>query len=170
MQVGTAWLGFQVCIGFAQSLNDFIFPQLSLQLVSRTSSSGLATVCTSQKGASSLPRKPLPINIRTQLPVVFSQIILLGVCLASGAGGPARPSDDLSLQPLPEYTVSSDSVTMCCITASEDGRIFMGGRDGNLHELLYSTGSGWQKRCQKVTHAGGLANVLARWVVPSVFR
>lgn len=46
----------------------------------------------------------------------------------------------------------------------------MGGRDGQLHELLYSTGSGWQKRCQKVTHTGGLANTLARWVVPSVFR
>lgn len=99
----------------------------------------------------------------------WPQIILLGVCLGPSSGAP-RPSDDLTLQPLPEYTVSSDSVTMCCITASEDGRIFMGGRDGQLHELLYSTGSGWQKRCQKVTHAGGLANVLARWVVPSVFR
>ncbi|PRQ53483.1 putative nucleoporin, Nup155 [Rosa chinensis] len=45
------------------------------------------------------------------------------------------------------YTVSSDGVSMTCVTCSDNGRIFMAGRDGHIYELKYTK---WQRRCWKV--------------------
>ncbi|XP_015382837.1 nuclear pore complex protein NUP155 isoform X3 [Citrus sinensis] len=59
---------------------------------------------------------------------------------------------------------------MTCITCSDKGRILLAGRDGNIYELLYTTGSGWYKRCRKVCHTAGVGNVISRWIVPNVFR
>lgn len=86
--------------------------------------------------------------------------MLLGVCCSGSIVG--DPFGELTLQPLPEYTIATDGTTMTCITSTELGRIFLGGRDGHLYELLYSTGSGWQSRCRKVCHTGGLTNMLSR--------
>ncbi|KAH9746165.1 nuclear pore complex protein NUP155 [Citrus sinensis] len=97
------------------------------------------------------------------------ELILVGVC-CSGAGDGTDPYAEISLQPLPEYTVPSDGVTMTCITCSDKGRILLAGRDGNIYELLYTTGSGWYKRCRKVCHTAGVGNVISRWIVPNVFR
>ncbi|KDO60757.1 hypothetical protein CISIN_1g0005461mg, partial [Citrus sinensis] len=97
------------------------------------------------------------------------ELILVGVC-CSGAGDGTDPYAEISLQPLPEYTVPSDGVTMTCITCTDKGRILLAGRDGNIYELLYTTGSGWYKRCRKVCHTAGVGNVISRWIVPNVFR
>ena len=47
------------------------------------------------------------------------------------------------------------------------GRIFCGGRDGNLYELTYSNASGWRggRRCQKIAVSGMLSRL-----VPSVLK
>ncbi|KAI4313702.1 hypothetical protein L6164_026659 [Bauhinia variegata] len=95
------------------------------------------------------------------------ELILVGVC-CTGVDG-SDPFAEVSLQTLPDYTVPSDGVTMTCITCTDKGRIFLAGRDGHIYELLYSTGSGWQKRCRKVCHTAGLGSVISRWVIPNVF-
>ncbi|XP_030496960.2 nuclear pore complex protein NUP155 [Cannabis sativa] len=97
------------------------------------------------------------------------ELILVGVC-CSGGGDCTDPYAEVSLQPLPEYTVPSDGVTMTCITCTKAGRIFLAGRDGHIYELHYSTGSSWQKRCRKVCLTAGLGSVISRWVVPNVFK
>lgn len=91
----------------------------------------------------------------------FYQLILVGVCCSGGADG-TDPYAEVSLQPLPEYTVPSDGITMTCITCTDKGRIFLAGRDGHIYELHYTTGSGWQKRCRKVCLTAGLGSVISR--------
>ncbi|KAA8532506.1 hypothetical protein F0562_032678 [Nyssa sinensis] len=97
------------------------------------------------------------------------ELILVGVC-CSGGGDGMDPYAEVSLQPLPEYTIPSDGVTMTCITCTERGRIFLAGRDGHIYEMLYTTGSGWHKRCRKVCLTAGLGSVVSRWVVPNIFK
>ncbi|KAF5750111.1 nuclear pore complex protein [Tripterygium wilfordii] len=97
------------------------------------------------------------------------ELILVGVCCSGGVDG-TDPYGEVSLQPLPEYTIPSDGVTMTCITCTDKGRIFLAGRDGHIYELHYTTGSGWQKRCRKVCLTAGLSSVISRWVVPNVFK
>ncbi|GER37200.1 nuclear pore complex protein Nup155 [Striga asiatica] len=97
------------------------------------------------------------------------ELILVGVC-CSARGDETDPYAEVSLQPLPEYTIPSDGVTMTCITCTDKGLIFLAGRDGHVYELQYTTGSGWQKRCRKVCLTAGLGSVISRWVVPNVFK
>ncbi|XP_050130718.1 nuclear pore complex protein NUP155-like isoform X1 [Malus sylvestris] len=97
------------------------------------------------------------------------ELNLVGVCCSGGADG-TDPYAEVSLQPLPEYTVPSDGITMTCITCTDKGRIFLAGRDGHIYELHYTTGSGWQKRCRKVCLTAGIGSVISRWVVPNVFK
>lgn len=91
-------------------------------------------------------------------------MILVGVCCSGGEVG-TDPFAEVSLQPLPEYTIPSDGVTMTCITCTDKGRIFLAGRDGHIYELHYTTGSGWQKRCRKVCLTTGLGSVISRYAL-----
>lgn len=97
------------------------------------------------------------------------ELVLLGVCCTSSVDY-TDPFDEISMQPLPEYTIPTDGVTMTCVACTDKGHIFLAGRDGHIYELQYSTGSGWQKRCRKVCHTGGLGNLLSRWVLPNVLK
>ncbi|KAJ1405484.1 hypothetical protein SESBI_25838 [Sesbania bispinosa] len=85
-------------------------------------------------------------------PTLFYQLILVGVCCSGGADG-SDPFAEVSLQPLPDYTIPSDGVTMTCVACTDKGRIFLAGRDGHIYELLYST----------------VLAVICRWVIPNVF-
>ncbi|XP_022942342.1 nuclear pore complex protein NUP155 [Cucurbita moschata] len=98
-----------------------------------------------------------------------AELILVGVCSSGGVDG-TDPYAEILLQPLPEYTITSDGVTMTCITCTDKGRIFLAGRDANIYELHYTSGSGWQKRCRKICLTSGLGSVISRWVVPNVFK
>jgi hypothetical protein len=73
------------------------------------------------------------------------------------------------------YTIPSDDVPMIKIVSAQNGRIFMGGKDGNLYELVYENhgdswkakiGIGEQHKCYKIN--------LSSWhlenLVPSVFK
>ncbi|KAK4350075.1 hypothetical protein RND71_029388 [Anisodus tanguticus] len=97
------------------------------------------------------------------------ELILVGVCCSASSDG-TDPYAEVSLQPLPDYTIPSDGVTMTCISSTDRGHIFLAGRDGHIYELQYSTGSGWQKRCRKICLTAGLGSVISRWVVPNVFK
>ncbi|KAF5777212.1 hypothetical protein HanXRQr2_Chr12g0533011 [Helianthus annuus] len=96
------------------------------------------------------------------------ELLLVGVC-CSGSGDGSDPYSEVSLQPLPEYTIPSDGVTMTCIACTNTGRIFLAGRDGHIYEMRYTTGSGWYKKSRKVCLTAGLGSVVSRWVVPNVF-
>ncbi|KAG6548318.1 hypothetical protein Mapa_010184 [Marchantia paleacea] len=98
-----------------------------------------------------------------------TELVLLGVCCSASNDGGDQFAE-VSLQLLPEYTISTDGITMTCITTTEQGRIFLGGRDGHLYELLYTTGTRWQSRCRKVCHTAGLGSLLSRWVVPNALK
>jgi nuclear pore complex protein Nup155 len=51
------------------------------------------------------------------------------------------------------YSAPTDSTNMLKITGTSDGRIFMCGQDGNLHELTYEPDDGWLRRkCRKLNH------------------
>lgn len=81
------------------------------------------------------------------------EIVLLGASLQNG--------DELTLVPDPLYTVSSDGTPMVCIVGSASGRIFMGGRDGCLYEVVYSAANSWFGRsCRKVNHSSSLLSFL----------
>ena len=79
-----------------------------------------------------------------------TEVCLVGVCVR-GEGEAAA----LELVDLPTYRILSDNVSMDVIAGGPDGRIWMGGRDGYLHELVY-----WGGGCRKVCHCGSFARLL----------
>lgn len=96
-----------------------------------------------------------------------SEIVILGVALLNQGQGQATAGSgdgcgELSLLPEPLFTVSTDGVAMTCVGGSASGRIFLGGRDGCLYEVLYSgAGSGWfGRRCRKVNHSSSMLSLL----------
>lgn len=94
----------------------------------------------------SIPPRPL---------VVFHsllQIVMLGVCTSPGKGGGSDPFEELTLQPMPLYTLPSDNTIMTCFAASASGRLFMGANDGHVYEIQYAANDTWrQRRCSKVS-------------------
>ncbi|KAG1334865.1 nuclear pore complex protein NUP155 [Cocos nucifera] len=97
------------------------------------------------------------------------ELILIGVCCTASGDG-TDPYAELSLQPLPEYTIPSDGVTMTCIACTDKGQIFLAGRDGHIYEIQYTSGSGWRKRCRKVCLTTGLGSIISRWVLPNALK
>ncbi|EPS59160.1 hypothetical protein M569_15648, partial [Genlisea aurea] len=98
-----------------------------------------------------------------------TEIAPVGVC-CSGRVGEADPYSEVLLQPLQDYAIPSDGVTMTCITSTDNGQIILAGRDGHIYSLQYTIGSGWQSRCRKVCLTAGLGSLISRWVVPNVFK
>ncbi|PRP83643.1 nucleoporin [Planoprotostelium fungivorum] len=62
---------------------------------------------------------------------------------------------------LSEYSVASDDVQMTKIVGTKEGRIFMGGLDGHLYEILYGVKEHFfQKKCRKICHtSNGLLSI-----------
>lgn len=94
--------------------------------------------------------------------VLLPQIVLLGVCISpSPAGGDLY--EQLSLQPMPLYSLPSDNVVMTCFASSAGGRLFMGGSDGNLYEIQYEATDTWRRRrCSKVREGGAVVGGICR--------
>lgn len=91
--------------------------------------------------------------------------MLLGVATSAGPAGSGDPLQELTLQPLEDYSAPSDNVIMTCVAGTAGGRIFMGGADGRLYELKYGGGRGG--KCRKVPAHGSSGpderTVLLRW-------
>ena len=93
-----------------------------------------------------------------------TEVAMLGL---SHEGGDC---EDLVVQPLPQYVVSSDNVPMISVAATKLGRIFLGGSDGNLYEILYSAKDTWRsKRCYKICHTKGIRSYMPSFLPPSLF-
>lgn len=86
------------------------------------------------------------------------QLSILGVCCGPGSGG--DPLAELSIVQLSGYSISADGVTMCTVASTPAGRIFLGGADGHLYEIVYSSSDGWvTKRMSKAWPALSLLNI-----------
>ncbi|RMZ55652.1 hypothetical protein APUTEX25_000235 [Auxenochlorella protothecoides] len=95
-----------------------------------------------------------------------TEILLVGACCGRSPGGTGDEWDQLTLAPLPLFSVPSDGVTTVTVTCTAGGRIFLGGADGNLYELQYQSSSGvagrWRggRPLTKVCHTAGVRSYL----------
>ena len=95
--------------------------------------------------------KPVPgifrENIRYLLVVATAvEVILLGVCFTNNS-----TTDELNIIPEPLFTVSTEGIQFQNIVGTESGRIFLAGKDGCLHEVVYSLDQGWfGRRCRRI--------------------
>jgi hypothetical protein len=105
------------------------------------------------------------------LRLAAAQVVMLGVLTRGRPGGAQH--EELSLQPLPQYTLPTDGVIMCCVASTASGRIFLGGADGHVYEVQYSGRDGWlHKRVAKVRwgpegRGGGAGVCLCRELPPA---
>lgn len=98
------------------------------------------------------------------------EIVLLGVCTSPAKGGSSDAYEQLSLQPMPLYSLPSDNVVMTCFAASDSGRIFLGGSDGHVYEVQYAATDSWrQRRCSKVRVTGGIQQMLPSFLPSFLF-
>jgi nuclear pore complex protein Nup155 len=80
------------------------------------------------------------------------EILLLGVTFNGDEEEPN--SCDLLLVPDPIFRVPTDNVIMNVIRGTLDGRIFLGGKDGSLYEIVYQAEDGWfGRKCKTVNHS-----------------
>ena len=95
--------------------------------------------------------KPVPgifrDNIRYLLVVATAvEVILLGVCFTNNS-----TTDELNIIPEPLFTVSTEGIQFQNIVGTDSGRIFLAGKDGCLHEVVYSLDQGWfGRRCRRI--------------------
>ncbi|GLG97236.1 Nuclear pore complex protein Nup155 [Gryllus bimaculatus] len=98
------------------------------------------------------------------------EVVVLGVTFSNTKEGPLGVLEEMHLIPDPVFVVPTDGVTMTTTTCTESGRIFMGGVDGNLYEIVYQAESGWfGKRCKKVNHSTGTLSFLVPSFVSYAF-
>ena len=99
---------------------------------------------------------PYVMAIATPIEIVLLGIFLSGSkssgTITSKETSELRRSTELVLYPT-QLSVPSDRVSMLHMIGTEKGRIFMGGQDGHLYELIYQAHEGWfRRRCRKVNH------------------
>ncbi|XP_065281198.2 nuclear pore complex protein Nup155 isoform X2 [Dermacentor albipictus] len=100
----------------------------------------------------------LAVGLVHPQPGVFQRQIHSLLCLATCTEivilGATLQGKELLLLPEPVFTLSADGAPATCVVGSASGRIFLGGRDGCLYEIVYSAGSSWfGSRCRKVNHS-----------------
>uniref|UniRef100_A0A182NTM8 Nucleoporin Nup133/Nup155-like N-terminal domain-containing protein n=1 Tax=Anopheles dirus TaxID=7168 RepID=A0A182NTM8_9DIPT len=97
------------------------------------------------------------------------EIVVLGVTFGdANSGTPNRSlsgatqgSEEMQLMQTPIFVLTTDKVAIMCVQGTDDGRIFLGGRDGCLYEVAYQAESNWfGKRCRKINHSQGLMSHL----------
>lgn len=86
--------------------------------------------------------------------VTASEITLLGVTCSDE--GPNSLTTVL-LIPDPIFKLPTDNVIFSVLAGTDDGRIFLGGNDGCLYEIVYQAEDGWfSRKCKKVNHSYSL--------------
>ena len=97
--------------------------------------------------------------------VTFDEITLLGITF----NDPDNTEDmgDLLVIPEPIFTLPTDNIEIRVIKGTEDGRIFLGGSDGCLYEIIYQADSGWfGRKCWKANHSMSAFSFL----IPKILR
>lgn len=66
-----------------------------------------------------------------------------------------------------QMSVPTDDVHMLKMVGTDDGRILMCGKDGNIYEFLYQAEEGWfTKRCRKYSHTSSTMRSLLPTFIP----
>lgn len=104
------------------------------------------------------------------------EIVVLGVTFADTTkiiSSPMRNMqstttfEEMQLMNKPIFILNSDNVAINVVHCSQNGRIFLGGRDGCLYEIDYHADSSWfGKRCKKVNHSQSMVSAM----VPSFLK
>jgi len=91
-----------------------------------------------------------------------TEIVLLGVSFTTPQGAPC---EELHLLPEPLFTLPCEQLVTKSLQGTGNGRIFMGGKDGQLYEFGYQSQQGWfGKKTQKINHSSGTLS----WIMPSL--
>lgn len=91
-----------------------------------------------------------------------SEITLLAVTFNDDNPNPSNSA--VLLVPDPVFRIATDNIRLTIIASTDDGRIFLGGHDGCLYEIVYQAEGGWFGRsCRKVNHSTSLLS----YVMPS---
>jgi len=81
------------------------------------------------------------------------------VLVPSGSG--VNPQAEMHLQPDPLFNLPTDNVSMLCVETTVDGRIFVGGKNGCLYEVIYQAKEGWfSGKCSLVNHSSSFLSFL----------
>ena len=60
----------------------------------------------------------------------------------------------MHLLPEPLFSIPTDNTYVMSIVGTNNGRIFMAGKDGCLYELAYQADDGWfSRKCRKINHS-----------------
>lgn len=74
---------------------------------------------------------------------------------------PTDPLSEMHLQPEPLFSLPTDNIGMLDIQGTPEGRIFLGGKDGCLYEVIYQAEDGWfSRKCKKVNHSVSMLSFL----------
>ncbi|XP_054843250.1 nuclear pore complex protein Nup155 [Eublepharis macularius] len=98
-------------------------------------------------------------------------IVILGLSYATLQADSGVLNDSMSggmqLLPDPLYSLPTDNTYLLAITSTENGRIFLAGKDGCLYEVAYQAKAGWfSQRCRKINHSKSTLSFL----VPSLLQ
>ncbi|XP_040833408.1 nuclear pore complex protein Nup155 isoform X2 [Ochotona curzoniae] len=98
-------------------------------------------------------------------------IVILGLSYANLQAGSGILNDSMSggmqLLPDPLYSLPTDNTYLLTITSTDNGRIFLAGKDGCLYEVAYQAEAGWfSQRCRKINHSKSSLSFL----VPSLLQ
>ncbi|KAK1345362.1 hypothetical protein QTO34_014073 [Cnephaeus nilssonii] len=98
-------------------------------------------------------------------------IVILGLSYANLQTGPGVLNDSMcggmQLLPDPLYSLPTDNTYLLTITSTDNGRIFLAGKDGCLYEVAYQAEAGWfSQRCRKINHSKSSLSFL----VPSLLQ
>ncbi|NXG52616.1 NU155 protein, partial [Psilopogon haemacephalus] len=92
-------------------------------------------------------------------------IVILGLSCANIQAGTGSLNDSMSggmeLLPDPLYSLPTDNTYILAITSTDNGRIFLAGKDGCLYEVAYQAEAGWfSQRCRKINHSRSMLSFL----------
>ncbi|NWH38761.1 NU155 protein, partial [Chloropsis hardwickii] len=91
------------------------------------------------------------------------------LCLFSEGTGSLNDSMSGGMQLLPDplYSLPTDNTYILAITSTDNGRIFLAGKDGCLYEVAYQAEAGWfSQRCRKINHSKSALSFL----IPSLLQ
>ncbi|CAB3359481.1 Hypothetical predicted protein [Cloeon dipterum] len=98
-----------------------------------------------------------PYVRRLLVVVTCLEVVILGVTFSAGPAG----SELLNLIPDSVFQLPLDNVCVTTTVGTNDGRIFQGGDEGSLFEIVYKGNDGWfGKSCKRINHSHGLLSLL----------
>nr|XP_018906260.1 PREDICTED: nuclear pore complex protein Nup155 [Bemisia tabaci] len=98
-------------------------------------------------------------------------IVVLGVTLSVPTDSVSNLINEIHFTPEVVFQLPTDGVNITAIAGSANGRIFLGGEDGNLYEIQYRKElDWWGKRCSKVNHSGTTLSFLLPSVISSLLQ